>query len=60
MSEKVKKLFDSIKGMRKDSLKNGSEMSEGNVIYKILRRLGYIGKIVDLKRLTFDKINSIK
>ena len=46
--------------MRKDSLKNGSEMSEGNVIFKILRRLGYIGKIVDLKRLTFDKINSIK
>lgn len=60
LSEKVKKLFDSIKGMRKDSLKNGSEMSEGNVIFKILRRLGYIGKIVDLKRLTFDKINSIK
>jgi hypothetical protein len=60
LSEKVKKLFDNIKGMRKDSLKNGSEMSEGNIIFKILRRIGYIGKLVDLKRLTFDKINSIK
>lgn len=60
LSAKVKGLFDKIKGMRKDSLKNGGELSEGNVIYKTLRRLGYIGKLVDLKRITFDKINSIK
>ena len=60
LSIKVKKLFDNLKGMRKEALKNGSEMAEGNIIYKIIRRLGYIGKIFDLKRMTFDKINSIK
>ena len=60
LSAKVKGLFDKIKGMRRDSLKNGGELSEGNIIYKCLRRIGYIGKLVDLKRITFDKINSIK
>lgn len=61
LSNKVKKLFDRIKGMRKDALKNGgSELSVGNLIFKSLRRLGYIGRLVDLKRVTFDKINSIK
>ena len=60
LSGKVKSLFDKIKGMRKDALKNGTEMSTGNVIFKCLRRLGYIGRLVDLKSLTFDKINSIK
>ena len=57
LSGKVKSLFDKIKGMRKDALKNGTEMSTGNVIFKCLRRLGYIGRLVDLKSLTFDKIN---
>ena len=60
LSSKVKDLFDKIKGMRKDSLKGGSELGEGNIIFKTLRRLGYIGKLVDLKRITFDKFNSIK
>ena len=60
LSTKVKGLFDKIKGMRKDSLKNGGELSDGNIIFKTLKRLGYIGKLVDLKRMTFDKINSIK
>lgn len=60
LSAKVKGLFDKIKGMRKESLKSGSELGIGNIIFKTLRRLGYIGKLVDLKRITFDKINSIK
>ena len=59
LSNKVKKLFDRIKGMRKEGLKTG-ELGTGNLIFKCLRRLGYIGRLVDLKRVTFDKINSIK
>ena len=56
----AKSLFDKIKGMRRESLKNGDEMSSGNIIFKSLRRLGYIGKLVDIKTKTYDKINSIK
>ena len=60
LSEKVKKLFDILKGIRKEALKSGNEISPGNILYKILRRIGYLGKLIDLKSLTFDRINSIK
>lgn len=59
VSEKAKALFDRIKRIRKDALKNGTEMSTGNIIFKVLRRIGYIEKLVDLKLKTYDKINSI-
>lgn len=60
ISMKIKALFDNIKGMRKESLKCGGEFSQGNIIFKCLRRLGYIGKLVDLKTKSYDKINSIR
>ena len=60
MSEKAEKLFDEIKKERKDGL-NGSdvEITNGNVIFKSLRRMGYIEKLVDLESKTYDDINSI-
>ena len=60
ISLKAKALFDKIKGMRREALKNGNEMSSGNIVYKCLRRVGYIGKLVDIKTKTYDKIFSIK
>lgn len=60
ISDKVKSLFDKIKGGRKEGLKKGNEMSIGNIIFKVLRRTGYIGRLFDLKAATYDKINSIK
>lgn len=60
LSGKVKALFDKLKAMRKDSLKNGNELSFGNIIWKCLRRLGLIERLIDLKALTYDKIKSIK
>ena len=60
ISLKAKALFDKIKGMRREALKNGNEMSSGNIIFKCARRLGYIGKLVDIKTKTYDKIFSIK
>lgn len=60
LSKKVKELFDNIKGMRKDALKHGGEYSFGNIIFKALRRLGYIGKLAELKNKTYDKINAIR
>lgn len=54
------KMFDEIKKMRKDDLaKYGREMCDGNIIFKSLRRSDYIGKLIKLKDLTYDKINSI-
>ena len=57
---KAKALFDKIKGIRKEALAKGSEMSSGNIIFKCLRRFDYIGKLVDIKAKTYDKIYSIK
>lgn len=60
ISDKVKKLFDKIKGVRRESLKKKGEMGIGNIVFKTLRRLDYIGKLVELKNKTWDKIFSIK
>lgn len=53
-------LFKRIRAARKAGLKRGGEMDSFNIIFKCLRRLGYIGKLVDLKAETYDKIFSIK
>ena len=60
ISLKAKALFDKIKGMRREALKNGGEMSSGNIIYKCLRRTLYIKKLIDIKSDTYDKLFSIK
>ena len=53
-------MFNEIKKLRKDDLaKYGREMCDGNIIFKALRRSDYIGKLIKLKDLTYDKINSL-
>lgn len=61
-SDKVKRVFDKLKGMRKSALgkSGGNEMTAGNIIYKCLRRLGYIATLLDLKAKTYDRIRSIE
>ena len=59
LGEKVKALFNKLKGIRKESLKQGGELSSGNILYKALRRLGYLGKLLELRAKTYDKIASI-
>ena len=60
VSEKADKLFDEIKADRKKGLdKTDNEISNGNLIFKCLRRLGYIEKLVNLKSETYDKMNSL-
>lgn len=57
---KVYKIFDKLKKMRSEGLSsNKKEMSSGNIIYKILRRAGYIDKIFDILNASYDKANSI-
>lgn len=56
---KVKKLFDKIKGIRKEALKDGNEMSPDNIVFKALRRMGYLDKLLELKHKTYDKSKAI-
>ena len=60
VSKKVKRVFDKIKGIRKTSLKKAGENSPGNIIYKVLRRNGYISTLLELKAKTYDKLKSIE
>lgn len=57
---KVYRIFDKLKKMRTDGLESEKkEMSSGNIIYKIMRRAGYIDKIWEIYNLSYDKSNSI-
>lgn len=61
ISKQVKKIYDNIKKLRKSGLESkDGENSIGNIVFKVLRRSGHINMLVDLKRNTYDKINSIK
>lgn len=60
LSDKIKTTWDKLKRTRKDALKNGNELTIGNLVWKALRRLGYIEKLLDLKYQTYDKIKTIK
>ena len=54
--EKLNKVWDKIKNYRKSGLEEeGGELSLGNLVFKLLRRNGYIEKIMKLKRESYDK-----
>lgn len=52
-------ILDDIKKMRKVGLKRGGESDQFNIVYKVLRRAGYIDKLWNLKSSLYDKLNSI-
>lgn len=53
--EKIDIVWDKIKSMRKSGLEKGGEFGLGNLIFKFLRRNGYLGKIMDLKKYSYAK-----
>ena len=58
--EKGENLFDEIKNLRREGLKNKqNEINEGNIIFKCLRRNGYIQKLSELLTFIYDKMNSL-
>ena len=58
--DEADEIFDNIKDERKNAFKTtDKELSDGNVIFKTLRRNGYIEKISNLKDKTYDKLNSL-
>lgn len=58
IGKEVEKLLKDIKHKRKVGLKDG-EMGEGNIIYKVLRRSGYLEKLWNLSTRVYDDVNSI-
>jgi hypothetical protein len=56
LKEKTDSVWKKIKDFRKSGLESESgEFSIGNLVFKLLRRNGYISKIMELKRKTYDK-----
>lgn len=51
-------LLRSIKDIRTAGLEKG-EMGTGNIVYKVLRRSGYLEKLWELKEKIYDDLNSI-
>ena len=57
LHEKAEKLFDDIKNERRNGFEHGGgEYNVGNLIFKSLRRNGYIGKLSKLKTDTYENI----
>lgn len=52
-------LWKKVKAMRKSSLAKNGESGPGNIVYKVMRRMGYLDKLFDLRSAIYDKLNSI-
>jgi len=59
ISDDADYLWSKIKNMRKQSLEQDGEMGSGNIVYKYMRRKGYLDKLWDLRTICYDKVNSI-
>ena len=53
-------LWDKIKKMRQSGLESGGEFSYENLIFKVLRRTGYLEDLIKIKNDSYDKTNSIR
>lgn len=54
--EKIDKVWKKVKDFRKSGLESESgEFSIGNLIFKLLRRNGYINKVIEMKNQAYDK-----
>lgn len=58
--EKIRALKDKIANYRRTGLKRGGELSNENIVFKYLRRSGFMGKISNLKLQTQDSVLSIE
>lgn len=58
--EGAQQLFDEIKNLRREDLSGANnEISEGNIIFKALRRLGYIDKLDKVINKGYNTLNSL-
>lgn len=59
MGDDASYLWKKVKEMRKSSLEKDGESGSGNIVYKYMRRMGYLDKLWRLRTLCYDKVNSI-
>ena len=59
MGDDASYLWKKVKEMRKSSLEKNGESGSGNIVYKILRRTGYLDRLFKLSNVVYDKFNSI-
>lgn len=59
IGEDASYLWEKVKSLRKKSLTKHGENGAGNIVYKVLRRTGYLDKLFKLFSATYDKSNSI-
>lgn len=60
VEDKIFSLHNKIKNFRKSGLSGSGEASYENLTFKLLRRNGYIGKLLELKNNIVDKNLTIK
>lgn len=60
ITKKLTSLFRKVKEKRKLGLKKGGEYDEDNIIFKYLRRAGYLDKISNTIKRGYDDVNSIE
>lgn len=61
LGDKVEKIFKRLKNIRNEGLNSRQkEMSSGNIIYKLIRRMKYLDKIWKIANKAYDNINSLK
>lgn len=58
--ETLKKCYKKIKKYRQSGLEKGGEFSIENLVFKFLRRNGYIGKLLEMRDKLLDKNLSLK
>jgi predicted nucleotidyltransferase len=58
--DKINQFRDKIKKYRKSGLQSGGELSNENLVFKYLRRSGFMKDLVDLKIKTQDSILSVE
>lgn len=57
--KKYDELWDKIKKMRKAGLEREGEFSYENLVFKVLRRSGYIEKFMEIKTNAYDSLHSM-
>lgn len=60
VSKRLERIYKRMKSDRTNSLKRSGEMSSGNIIYKIIRRTGYLDRLWDIVNKSYDKFRTMK
>lgn len=58
-TDKLEKIYDYLKLQRQKSLKEDGEMGFGNILWKIVKHMGYIEMLWDCFNTSYDKSNSL-